>query len=316
MIPLFDGHCDTLSRCLETGEGFWENTGQLDLRRAGAYRPYAQFFAIYSDCAKPGPEPWARFLAQEAIFRREMKRWGDRVVHCRTADQAQQAARQGRAAAFLSVEGAELLECSLERLEQAWRMGVRAVNLTWNHANALSGSHRDSPEGGLTPCGRAFVRRMKELGVLVDVSHLSDPGFWDVLEETGGPVIATHSNARAVFFHTRNLTDEQFTAIINSQGVVGLNLYPPFLGEKAGLDQIVAHLEHFLDLGGEDCVALGGDWDGVDRLPRGIEDIDGWRLLYDELERRSYPRALLEKIFYFNMMRIVREVCSMSVQEM
>ena len=316
MIPVFDGHCDTLSRCLAAGEGFWENTGQLDLKRAGIFRPYAQFFAVYADCARPGPPPWERFLAQEGLFRREMERWRDRVVHCRTAREAEQAAREGRAAAFLSVEGAELLECSPERLEQAWGMGVRAVNLTWNRANALSGSHRDRPEQGLTPLGRRFVRRMGELGVLADVSHLSQAGFWDVLEETGGPVMASHSDSAGVFFHTRNLTDGQFTAIIKCRGVAGLNLYPPFLGEGAGLEDVVAHLEHFLALGGEESVALGGDWDGVDRLPRGVEDVRGWQLLYEELARRNYPRTLLEKLFYSNMMRIVREVCSMSAQEM
>jgi len=258
---------------------------------------------------------WERFLAQEELFRREMEKNSGRIVQCRTAWEAQRAAREGKAAAFLSVEGAELLECSLERLEQARAMGVRAVNPTWNHANQLSGSHKDRPEQGLTPQGRCFVRRMRALGMLIDVSHLSDRGFWDVLETAPGPVIATHSNARNVFFHTRSLTDEQITAIIDQRGVIGLNLYPCFLGENPDLETAVAHLEHILELGGEHTAALGGDWDGVDHLPRGVQDARGWLDFYRLLQRKNYPEPLLKDLFYNNMMRIVREVCSTSAQE-
>lgn len=315
MVPLFDGHCDTISRCLSTGEGLGENGGQLDLNRAACYAPYAQFFAVFSNSARPGPPMWERFLAQTGLFFREMEQNASRVVHCTTAAQARQAAEQGRAAAFLSVEGAELLDCDVKKLRQAHRMGVRAVNITWNHANALSGSHCDCPEQGLTERGRAFAMEMRRLGVLADVSHLSDPGFWDVLEVTGGPVVATHSNARAVFFHTRNLTDAQFTAIIGCQGTVGLNVYAPFVGRQPDLDTLTAHLEHFLALGGEKNVSLGGDWDGAEQLPRGIRDFTGWLSFYESLLRRNYPEALLRDLFYNNMVRVVSEVCDTSVQE-
>lgn len=316
MIPLFDGHCDTLSMCFYTGQEFFANTGNLDLERMMAcYVPYAQFFAIFSNSDWEGPPMWERFLGQEALFRREIEKNSNRITLCLTAQQAQQAAREGKAAAFLSVEGAELLECSLERLEQAYAMGVRAVNPTWNHANQLSGSHKDRPEEGLTPQGRAFVRRMRALGVLIDVSHLSDRGFWDLLETAPGPVIATHSNSRSIFFHTRNLTDEQITAIIDQQGVIGLNLYPGFLGEDPDLETAVAHLDHILELGGAHTVALGGDWDGVECLPRGVQDARGWLDFYRLLQRKNYPEPLLQDLFYNNMMRIVREVCSTSAQE-
>lgn len=310
MIPLFDGHCDTLLYMRNTGEGLDRNGGQLDLDRAACYGPYAQFFAVFHDRAVEGPPMWERFLAQAELFERTMARHADRIVHCRSGRDAQLAARQGKTAAFLSVEGGELLDCDEEKLEQAWRMGVRAVNITWNHANALSGSHKDRPEQGLTPQGVRFVRRMRALGMLIDVSHLSDPGVRDVLEYAPGPVIATHSNARSVFFHTRNLTDGQITAIIKSRGVIGLNLYAPFVGADPTPDDLVAHLEHMLALGGEDTVALGGDWDGAETLVRGFRDIADWRVLYEALLRRNYPEALVQNLFYFNMMRIVNEVCN------
>jgi membrane dipeptidase len=146
--------------------------------------------------------------------------------------------------------------------------------------------------------------------MLVDVSHLSDPGFWDVAEELSGPFFASHSNARAVFSHPRNLTDEQFTAIIDHNGVVGLNLYANFLGERADLDTAIAHLEHWLELGGERTVALGGDLDGCSSLPEGITGIQDLDRLW-ELLQRNYSEALVRALFFENLMRVVSEVCTM-----
>lgn len=311
MIPMFDAHCDTLSYLLEHPAATLEkSSGQLDLERLAGYVPCAQFFAVFRDRAVTGRPMWDCFLEQVDLFERLMCQYSSRIVHCRSAAQAREAAEQGKVAAFLSVEGAELLECSEERLEQACGLGVRAVNLTWNHANALSGSNKDEPERGLSECGRRFVRRMGQLGMLIDVSHLSDPGFWDVMEYAPGPVIASHSNARSVFFHTRNLTDSQITAIIKGRGVIGLNLYEAFLGQPpTGVDTVLAHLEHMLELGGGKTVALGGDWDGADPLAGGFSHVSHWRLLYDAMVRRNYPRELIENLFYNNMMRIVREVC-------
>ena len=311
-FSLFDAHCDSISHFLVEGnDSLKGSTGHLDLERVSAFAPYAQFFALFADSAAPGPAMWERYLALLGRFRHEMNTCRDRVAHCRTADEAYFAARQGKIAAFLSVEGGELLDCDPVKLEVAYRDGVRAVNVTWNHANALSGSHKDRPEQGLTQQGIRFVRRMREFGMLIDVSHISDPGFWDVLEYAPGPIIATHSNARDVFFHTRNLTNEQITAIINCHGVIGLNLFVDFMGTPpTTVDTVLAHLEHMLELGGEDTVALGGDWDGANPLVGGFRDISDWRVLYEELLRRNYPQILIEKLFYNNMMRIVREVCS------
>ncbi len=311
MIPMFDAHCDTLSYLLDHPSATLEKSnGQLDLERMAGYAPCAQFFAVFHDRAVTGRPMWERFTQQVALFDRLMGQYSSRIAHCRNAAQAEQAARQGKVAAFLSVEGAELLECSEQRLQQACEMGIRAVNLTWNHANALSGSHKDEPERGLSARGRSFVYRMRQLGMLIDVSHLSDPGFWDVMECAPGPVMASHSNARSVFFHTRNLTDSQITAIIKGRGVIGLNLYEAFVGcPPTGVDTVLAHLERMLELGGGKTVALGGDWDGADPLAGGFSDVSHWRTLYEAMVRRNYPGQLIEDLFYNNMMRIVREVC-------
>ncbi len=320
-FDLFDGHCDTLLRCWDSaspqysGGSLWENGGHIDLVRAGKVMGrYCQFFAIFgSRDTRPGMGCREIFQAQYRLFLRELEQNADLMVHCRTAAEGTRANEAGKIAAFLAVEGAELLDCSLDKLEDAWRKGVRAVNLTWNYENALSGSNDESPRKGLTGQGRAFVRRMQELGMLVDVSHLSDPGFWDVAElagQAGIPFIAGHSNARALCPHKRNLTDEQFTAIIKVQGVAGLNMCGEFLGERPTLDTLIAHVEHWMSLGGAGSVAIGGDWDGCDLFP-GLEDITGLERLYERLLRMNYTETMVQAIFYTNMMRVVNDVCTM-----
>ncbi len=312
-MELFDAHCDTVSRCYRDGGHLWEREGHLDIKRTKSFGRYGQFFALFCDDEdiERGKAFSQVYEEQYLLFCREVYACRDHLTFCKTGAQAEGAFSKGKAAAFLSVEGAELLSCSLDKLHEAWMRGVRAVNLTWNRANELSGSNCDFPERGLTPRGRAFVRRMEELGVLVDVSHLSDRGFWDVLLMAQKPVIASHSNSRAVWDCPRNLTDRQFTAIIENGGVAGLCMYEEFLGEDAGLSTVVAHLEHFLSLGGEKHVCIGGDWDGCAKLPRGVNGIEDMERLRELLLRRNYSETLISAIFHRNLMRIVNEVCTM-----
>lgn len=311
-VCLFDGHCDTISYCRDNNGGIRRSAGHLDLERMASFGPCAQFFAIFSDFAVESDlSPWQLFQEEYDIFRREMMSNADLAVHCRTAKEATDAFRAGKCAAFLSVEGAEVLDCDLGRLEEVYRLGVRAVNLTWNHANILSGSNAEEQKRGLSEQGKAFVQKMNQLGMLVDVSHLSDPGFWDVAEVCKGPFIASHSNARAVFSVPRNLTDGQFTAIIEHHGVAGLNMFAGFLGEDPDYDTVISHLEHFLSLGGEKSVAIGGDWDGISKMPRGMSGIQDMAELYERLLRRNYSEALVRDVFFNNLMRVVSEVCTM-----
>ncbi len=310
-MRVFDGHCDTISHCYRRGCALRENPGHLDLKRMAGYEGWAQFFAIFASKGHAAKPMWDIFQEEYQAFDRELRANPDKAVFCRTAEEAEAAWNEAKQAAFLSVEGAELLDCDLQKLEQAYRLGVRAVNLTWNYENALSGSNAESPEKGLTAQGRAFVRRMEELGMLADVSHLSDPGFWDVAGELRGPIFASHSNSRAVCPHKRNLTDEQFSAIIKSGGVAGLNLCDEFLGEDPDMDTIVRHIEHWFALGGERNVSLGGDWDGISGTPKGISGIQDIGKLADRLLRLNYPEELVEGIFYRNLLEVVRKVCTM-----
>ncbi|MDD6160452.1 MAG: membrane dipeptidase [Oscillospiraceae bacterium] len=301
-ISVFDAHCDTVSRLLETGESLFQNGGMVELEKTKVhFRDYCQFFALFANSARPDHPTYE---AMRDCFWRHMEAQSAHIVQCRTAQEALEANRQGRAAAFLTVEGAELLNCDTARLECAARDGVTAINLTWNHANAISGSCNEERERGLSDLGRRFVARMEDLDILVDVSHLSDAGIWDVLEQARRPIIASHSNARAVCDVTRNLTDEQITAIINNQGLIGLNFYRDFIGGTLDFDAVRRHLDHILDLGGSGSLALGGDWDGcetIDALP-GITDLTA---LYEYLLKCGYAERLVCDIFYNNLMRVV-----------
>ena len=198
-----------------------------------------------------------------------------------------------------------MLDCDVRKLDIAADWGVRALNLTWNFANELSGSNCERPEQGLSAWGRDFLRAMEERGILPDVSHLSDAGTWDTLRWARGPVIASHSNARALCPHQRNLTDDMFRAIRDSGGFVGLNAYLPFVGGGGTMEDLARHLERFLSLDGEKTVGLGGDWDGCDAFPKGVTGIESLPDFRDFLRERGWPEELLDDIFSRNLSRVM-----------
>ncbi|MCL2568716.1 MAG: membrane dipeptidase [Oscillospiraceae bacterium] len=291
-----------------SGQALWRNDLHVDLERGRVFAPWAQFFAIFEqNVLSQGP-----FWDQYELFLGQIGAEMEHAVFCRTAEEAKTVAEMGKVAAFLSVEGAELLNCDLDKLAEAHRLGVRMVTLTWNHANALSGAHMDASGRGLSELGRRFVRTCQDLGVIVDVSHLSEPGFWDVAEEMEGPFVASHSNSKAVWSHSRNLTDAQFLAIVKAGGVAGINLYSKFVGDDPDVDDVIAHVEHFWSLGGERSVAMGADLDGCDALPRGIVGIQDLEQVAEGLLRRNYGEGLVRDLFYNNLLRVVETVCSMT----
>lgn len=310
-ICVFDAHCDTISRCWRDYEGLDRNTGMISLERTAGFARYCQFFALwtadgYTGYPAGGDSVERAYFALLRCFRDQMARNAGKIVQCRTAREAECAHRQGKAAAFLTVEGAELLGCDPSRLDEAAAEGVVAINLTWSRANALSGSSGEQPERGLSPLGRQFVEKMEDLHILVDVSHLSEAGFWDVAKLARRPFIASHSNAKSVWDCTRNLTDGQINAIIKNQGVIGLNFYEEFVGGGRDLDSLRAHLDHILSLGGASNVALGGDWDGCDTIAA-LPSIDRLGDFYEYLLCHGYHETVVRDLFYNNLMRVVRQ---------
>lgn len=302
----FDGHCDTISRCEQTEEHLLQNSGHVDLVRGENFPAYAQIFALFFDA---GNASGARFPVAERQYARLMREIAanqERVTFCRTEAEVRCAAQTGRIAALLGIEGAEMLDCKMEHISTAAAWGTRYLTLTWNYANAISGSNQQCIHCGLSDYGRAFVRELYRCGILPDVSHLSDAGFWDMVSMGLGPVIATHSNSRAICAHPRNLTDDMFRAIVQTGGVVGINFFQEFVGgAEQSFDSLLRHVDHYLELGGENTLCFGGDLDGCERLCGGMQGLQSIPTLYEALREHGYDVPLLDKLFFENWLRLL-----------
>lgn len=299
-IPLFDCHCDTAAHAREHGEKLRRNRMQLDLERLSHYSPAGQVFAV---CAADDAEPVKFADVSIAFFLEQIKENSDIVKLCLNFRDILSAEKEGKIAAMLSIEGAE----QISDIDAAYRQGVRIVHMTWNHDNALCGAAMDSG-AGLTQEGKRFVMRAQQLGIMLDMSHISERGFWDTLSISTRPVIAGHSNAKAVCNVTRNLTDAQFTALVKQGGGAGINLYPEFLGLGCDIDAVFAHIEHFISLGGEKSVFLGCDLDGIEQMPKGISGVQNLGRIYEALLRHNYPERLARDIFRNNILRVMEKV--------
>ena len=209
-----------------------------------------------------------------------------------------------------SIEGGEILQGSLERFAEFDAAArVRMIALTWNFENEIGHPAKNGPEGGLKPFGLSLVREMNRKGVLCDVSHLNEAGFWDVIEHSTLPPVASHSNARALCEHTRNLTEAQIRAVIEKKGYIGVNFYSAFLanGRAATLEDVYRHVDAILQLGGEDVVGFGSDFDGIDAWPEGLANPADFPALLNFLAARGgYAPEVLEKIAGGNLFRVLK----------
>ncbi len=305
--PVFDLHCDTASRMAETGSSLQENNLHIDLNRAGKLEAYAQCFACFTTTDEHilmGRKPEDVFEAQMAKILSEIRKNEDRICQAFTPEDIRSNREKGIISAVLTIEGPAGFGFDPEMLEDLWKIGFRITNLGWNEKNCLIGSHKTG--GGLTDRGREYIQQAQDLGYLIDVSHCSDEGFWDIMDVTQGPVIATHSNSRAVCSHSRNLTDQMFTAICKTGGVAGFNQCAPFVGQNPDLDTVCDHILHLLELDPEGKhIALGADLDGCDVLPEGFAGIDSYNAMADRLLSRGVGHRILENIYWNNAMGVM-----------
>jgi membrane dipeptidase len=182
------------------------------------------------------------------------------------------------------------------------------TTLGWNEQNLLVGSHKTG--GGLTDTGRLYVKEAQKVGMMVDVSHISDEGFWDIMKVTEKPIVASHSNSRAVCDVSRNLTDDMFKAICETGGVVGFNQFTEFIGEKPDLDTVCDHILHWLELDPEcDHIALGGDLDGCDTLPAGFDGVQSYPAMAQKLLERGVTEEIIRKIYWENALGVMEKCC-------
>ena len=316
-IPVFDLHCDTalamLGRDLNSAGSLWENSGHVDLKRAGELAGYAQCFACFTTSI---PEvmnhvsPILVFERELATIQREVDKNSGRIAIAYSPAEIRENQEKGMMSAILTLEGTAGIDYNPKLLEDLHMIGFRIASLGWNEKNPLTGSNVTG--GGLTDQGREFVKEAQRLGILVDVSHISDEGFWNIMDITNAPVVATHSNSRALCGHSRNLTDDMFRAICETGGMAGYNMCDEFTGVNPTLDTVCDHIFHFLELDpGGKHIALGGDLDGVDKMPDGFDGVQSWPKLAARLMERGLDEQMVRNIFWNNALGVMeRAVCN------
>ena len=292
-----DAHCDTLSHLVSGGT---LETATITPERLAAGGVSLQVFALFATYGR-GIEPYEK-------ARRMLSAAGEFPVPVLTG--ALPAALPDAPTGVFSIEGGEILQGSLERFAEFDAAArVRMIALTWNFENEIGHPAKNGPEGGLKPFGLSLVREMNRKGVLCDVSHLNEAGFWDVIEHSTLPPVASHSNARALCEHTRNLTEAQIRAVIEKKGYIGVNFYSAFLanGRAATLEDVYRHVDAILQLGGEDVVGFGSDFDGIDAWPEGLANPADFPALLNFLAARGgYAPEVLEKIAGGNLFRVLK----------
>ncbi len=325
-----DMHCDTLSllRMLRTEgqEIRLRDSGELHVNlekmRSGDY--LVQNFAVFVDLASKR-DPFADAMDLIRLFETEMQENEDLIRPVTTVRQMEDNARSGRLSALLTLEEGEICGGDVGKLKELYRHGVRMMTLTWNYENCLASpatpmefgetdpksSAPDPKLPGLKEAGVRILEAMEHLGMIPDVSHLSDAGFYDVCKICRGPFVASHSNARALCSHGRNLTDDMLRLIGEHGGVAGLNFYPEFLSDvpdpEKGAELLAQHALHMADCGGRACVALGSDFDGFDGdcTPEGADHMED---LAWALHRAGFSDDGIDDIFCQNVLRVYQEV--------
>ncbi len=312
--PVIDAHCDTLQRVLN-GEGTLATGipgGHVDVPRLRAGGINAQVFACWT------PEPYQRHEATAyvlrllGVFHQQVARHPDVLFPILRASDLDRLEPGGAVGGILSLEGAEPLDGHIETLYAFHQLGIRWLGLTWNFRNAAADGVADaSSGGGLTPFGEEVIKACDELGIVVDISHLAPAGVAHVLRLASGPVVASHSNARALCDHRRNLTDEQARAVAETGGVIGVTFVPSFLTQgsaPASLDHVLDHIEHFVRLVGVEHVGIGSDFDGIGKTPppRGLEDAAHYGNLRAGLKARGFSEEDIAAIMGGNWQRVLR----------
>ena len=311
-IPVFDLHCDTaltlLGESRNEAGSLKKNQLHIDLERASKLEAYCQCFACFTT---PMMQEWNK-LSPIVIFERELatiQREVDQnkrlISFAYSADEIEANREKGKMSAILTIEGPAGFDFDPELLDNLHQIGFRITTLGWNESNVLTGSNVTG--GGLTDKGREYLKEAQRLGMLVDVSHISDQGFWDIMDCTQAPIVASHSNSRALCNHSRNLTDDMFRAICQTGGVAGINQYAEFLGEQPTLDTVCDHIFHFMELDPSGKhIALGGDLDGCEQLSQGFEGIQSYPALAQRLLERGMNEETIRDIFWNNALNVLR----------
>lgn len=308
-FPVFDLHCDTANELIGNGCNpkceLKRNKAHIDLERATAFSGFAQCFACFTtyDLAD---DIEALFNDKMNAILTEVQKNSDVIRQAFSAKDIEQNKKDGYMSAILTIEGPCGFGFDPARLEELRKIGFLFTTLGWNEKNVLTGSNATG--GGLSDLGKEYVKEAQRLGMIIDVSHISDEGFWDIIDITNAPVVATHSNSRALCAHSRNLTDDMFKAICQTGGTVGINLYKDFLGADPDLDTVCDHIFHFLELDPTaKHISLGGDLDGIDAMPKGFSGLQDYEKIANRLLERGLAEQTVLDIFWNNAIDVLKK---------
>ncbi|QOR36534.1 dipeptidase [Clostridium sp. 'deep sea'] len=320
---VIDTHCDTLMKVCNSWNARTRKMNNLDApydlskdydslhlnipkMKTGGHN--LQFFAVYLEPQyKPFGSLKRTLQGFDAFY--EMIENNPEVMLVKSYEDALKAQKANSLAGLLSIEGGEALEGDLSVLRMLYKLGLRCIGLTWNQRNRIAEGVGDCVSGGgLTVFGRELIKEMNRLGVIVDVSHLSEPGFWDVIKYSSKSIIASHSNAKAVCDHARNLTDEQIKALAKNGGVMGMNFCRAFVksGDTVTIEHMLDHIDHIINLVGPNHIGIGSDFDGIAAAPDGLENVTKFPNLTEGLIRRGHSDETIKKLLGENYLRVMK----------
>ena len=310
-----DCHCDTLTELYNKNASLYENEQHFDIKRQIALGGGLQFCAIYVPTEVFRYQGGLRYtLCLLDKYNQEIKKLhenGIDVLQVRTAEDAGNVLKH-KAATLLAIEEGGAIDGSLEALRCLYELGVRAMTLTWSNRNDIAdGINEEATGSGLTLFGKQVVAEMNRLGMLVDVSHISTAGFWSVMETSTKPIIATHSNAKSLCAHPRNLNDEQIKALAQNGGLAGITFAGQFLEEdwrNACIESVYKHIDYMLNLiGNDDHIGFGSDFDGISHPPYNIQGVQDYKPLVEYLSK-YYSDETINKITHQNVINLLQKV--------
>ena len=309
-LTVVDGHCDTI---LKVAGGHAKlaqcnESNHVDLIKMQEGGTRVQFFALFIESVyKPG-NALSRTLQLIDTFYSEMDSCSHAFATGLKMTQIIKELKRGKIIAVMGIEGGEVLHGDIAVLRILYRLGVRFLGLTWNQRNDIAdGAAENVTGGGLTCFGRNVVQEMNRLGMIIDLAHISDAGFWDVMKVSRLPVMVSHANCRRLCDHPRNLTDEQIRALSESNGILGLSFVPQFLGKgKTDVNDLISHIDHVAGLAGTDVIGLGSDFDGIENTAAGLDDCRCYPAITERLLKRGYTEKEIRGIMGENMLKFMK----------
>ncbi|KAA5808512.1 dipeptidase [Thermoanaerobacterium thermosaccharolyticum] len=308
-----DFHCDTLYLIEKDNRDITKKNdkGHIDLVRLEEGMVHLQVFATFVEIEHMRKDAATKTLKMIDKLYQLMEKT-DKIKLILSGKDVEEAKSENKLGALLSIEGGEALEGDLSLLRMFYKLGVRAMTLTWSLRNDLGDGILGSDNYGITAFGKDVIKEMNRLGMIVDVSHLNERGFWDAINICEKPLIASHSDCKALCRHPRNLSDEQIKAIADKGGVIGINFCPNFLrdDDNASIEDVLDHIEHIVNLVGINHVGFGSDFDGIEKTPLGLDDVASFPKILDGLKKRGFSDDEINSISHDNFERIIKEILS------